>query len=72
MEKGVEPQIGKPCQHEIDPNTLIYKKGHSQGKCIKCGLSLTRIYPVNRNPKRIKLKLNKKERKKLKKEKKNG
>ena len=56
---------GKPCVHEIDPSTVKYKKGFSQGKCIKCGVSLTRIYPINQNPKRVKLKMTKKERRRL-------
>ena len=56
---------GKSCVHEIDPSTRKLKGGFIQGKCIKCGAKISRVYPLTQNPVRIKPKLNKKELKKL-------
>ncbi len=65
-EEDIQYTIGKVCVHTIDLNTVKRKKGFSQGKCKKCGMTITRIYPIIGNPKRVQGHLTKKQRRKEK------
>ena len=60
------------CEHEIDKDSLGYDKKYGRtGICKKCNIKMYRIKIIN-TPKRVKPKMKKKQRRRLRNEKRNA